>query len=137
MSVKCARRQVARNSRYANTSPQVGTLKFMVKFALEAPASNPVPPRAPSTVRITRVANPDNFYPSLAKREKVAGEAVVEVAVDPSGKVVNVGVTDVLPADPRYEFGSAAIRVAKASGYANSASEVSTIKFKVKFTPRR
>jgi hypothetical protein len=61
----------------------------------------------------------------------------VEVAVDPSGKVVNVAVSEVNPADPRYGFGPAAERVARASGYANAHTEVSTIKFKVKFTPKR
>jgi beta-lactamase regulating signal transducer with metallopeptidase domain len=139
--------QVARNTRYENMSQKVGTTKFMVKFALDGPAATstpapasspaPMPASAARAVRLTKVANPDDFYPLKAKHEKVPGEAVVEVAVDPSGKVVNVAATNVVPADPLYGFGPAAERVARATGYANSSQEVSTIKFKVKFTPKR
>ncbi len=135
--------QVARNSRYSNTSPQVGTMKFKVRFDLQAPAANSAPATGAQTpVRITRIANPDDFYPrafypGAARREKVAGEAVVEVAVDPSGQVVNVAVSDVLPADPRYGFGRAAERVARANRYANPTEEVATIKFKVIFNVKR
>jgi TonB family protein len=129
--------QVARNTGYTNTSQQVGTMKFMVKFALEGPAASATPAPVPRHVRITRVADPAAYYPKGARSEKVSGEALVEVAVDPSGKVMNVTVSEVNPADPRYGFGPAAERVARASGYANAHTEVSTVKFKVKFTPKR
>jgi TonB family protein len=129
--------QVARDTGYENSSGQVGTLKFMVKFALEGPAAGATPASIPRHVRMTRAADPASYYPNGAKSEKVSGEALVEVAVDPSGKVVSVTTLEVNPADPRYGFGPAAERVARASGYANAHTDVSTIKFKVKFTPKR
>jgi TonB family protein len=129
--------QVARATTYENTSQQTGILQFMVKFAMEAPVANSTAIRDLPRARITQVANPDDYYPQPAKREKVAGEAVVEVSVDASGKIVDVTATDVVPASPDYGFGPAAIRVARASKYANPNEEVSSIKFKVKFTPRR
>jgi TonB family protein len=129
--------QVARHTGYENSGAEIGTLKFMVKFALEETAASATPAPIPRHVRMTRVADPAAYYPKGAKSEKVAGEALVEVAVDPSGKVVNVTALEVNPADPRYGFGPAAERVARASGYANAHTEVSTIKFKVKFTPKR
>jgi TonB family protein len=129
--------QVARNTGYENVSQQTGTLKFMVKFALQAPAAKPTPAIPARTVRLTSVADPAKYYPAAAKKEKIEGVALVEVAVDPSGKLVDVAVSEVEPADPRYGFGPAAIRVARASRYANSGPEVSTVKFKVRFTPKR
>jgi len=143
--------QVARASTYVNTSQQIDTLKFRVKFALTSaaaspaptatptptPTATPTPPAtAPRNVRLTKVADPDDFYPAAAKSGKVGGVALAEVTVDQSGKVVNVVVTEVDPADPVYGFGLAAERVARASRYANSSEEVSSIKFKVKFTPK-
>jgi TonB family protein len=131
--------QVARNTRYENSGSQTGTLKFMVKFALAEPGENTAatPASPPKLPRIVSVANPDDYYPAKARRAKVPGRAVVQVAVDPAGKVAGVTVLEADPVDPDYGFGPAAERVARANEYANPHDETVTIKFAVKFTPRQ
>jgi TonB family protein len=113
--------EVARNTTYGNPHQRAASLRFKVKFDL-----------TPKLMLIA-VADPDDYYPPLAKQEKVSGYAVVEVAVDPSGKLVNAAVLEVQPADPRYGFGAAAIQVAQNNQYRNPNAEVSSMKFKVKF----
>jgi TonB family protein len=125
--------EVARNTTYGNPHQKPASLRFKVKFDLTAAAADATPAMPALSVRLRSVADPDNYYPPLAKQEKVAGHAVVEVAVDPSGKVVNVIVLEVQPADPRYGFGAAAIQVAQNNEYWNPTPTVSTMKFKVKF----
>jgi TonB family protein len=133
--------EVARNTAYENSGAQTGSVKFMVKFALEDPAANPAAAPTPASAmklpRIVGVANPDDYYPPKARRAGVGGMGLVEVAVDPSGKVVNVTVLEVDPVHADYDFGKAAERVARANKYANPYDETLTIKFRVKFTPRR
>jgi TonB family protein len=140
--------EVARNTTYGNPHQRPASLRFKVKFELTAAPADATPamaaarserlvaatsPMAAQPVRLRSVADPDNYYPPLAKQEKVSGYAVVEVAVDPSGKVVNAVVLEEQPADPRYGFGAAAMRVAQNNQYQNPNAEVSTMKFKVKF----
>jgi TonB family protein len=117
--------QVARTMKYVNPHQKDGSVVFGVRFDSNAPT--------PAGVRLKSTANPDDYYPSLAKQERVSGHAIVEVAVDPSGKLVNVSVLEVQPADPRYGFAAAAVRVAQNSQYQNSRAEVSSMKYKVQF----
>ncbi len=139
--------EVARNTTYGNPHQRAASLRFKVKFDLTAAAANTTPATAPQgnhriaatpamtahSVALIAVADPDNYYPPLAKQEKVSGYAIVEVAVDPSGKLVNAAVLEVQPADPRYGFAAAAIQVAQNNQYRNPNAEVSSAKFKVKF----
>jgi TonB family protein len=128
--------EVARNTTYANTHQRPASLRFKVKFDLSAAAANATPEKAAQSVILIAVADPDDFYPPLAKQENVSGYAVVEVAVDPSGKLLNAVILEAQPADPRYGIGAAAIRVAQNNRYRNPNANVSTMKFKVKFAPK-
>lgn len=139
--------EVARNTTYGNPLQKATSLRFKVRFDLTAASANAMPNRsaqgeslisAPSAmarenVSLKAVVDPDAYYPPLAKQEKVSGYAIVQVAVDASGKVLNAEALEVQPADPRYGFGEAAIRVAQNNQYRNPNAEVSTMRFKVKF----
>ncbi|HEX6639212.1 MAG TPA: M56 family metallopeptidase, partial [Steroidobacteraceae bacterium] len=78
-------------------------------------ASAPAP--APGKVSIVKAADPDSFYPEVAKNERVTGYAVVRVSLDPVGQLVDVAVVEVQPADPRYGFADAAMEVARSTQY--------------------
>ena len=122
-------------------------MRFKVKFDSTAAAANTTPTTAPQgnsriaatpamtaqSVALIAVADPDNYYPPLAKQENVSGYAIVEVDVDASGKLVNAAVLEVQPADPRYGFAEAALQVAQNNQYRNPNAEVSSVKFMVKF----
>jgi TonB family protein len=121
--------EVARHSQFSNPNAAVTSMKFMVKFA---PASAP-----PSgNVRLTVVPDPDDFYPDAARQANVSGSAIVQVAVDPKGRIVDVSVLETRPAGDSYGFGAAAVEVARKSQYSNPGTEISSIKFMVKFDNR-
>jgi TonB family protein len=92
----------------------------------------PTSPGAPS-VRLTGAADPDAYYPLVAKAEKVEGYAIVEVDLDKLGQLVDARVLKVEPADPRYGFADAALEVARRSQFANSTQPRSSMRFMVKF----
>lgn len=100
----------------------------------EAGAAMPSAPTPPAgRVGIIKAADPDHFYPVVAKSERVTGYAVVRVSLDPLGQLVNVAVVEVQPADPRFGFAAAAIQVAQDSQYRNETHQDTTLVFKVKF----
>jgi TonB family protein len=107
-----------------------------------APAAAPAPPaltlpppdatnRAKGVLRMP--ADPDNYYPAVAKAEGVQGSVVVEVDVDALGQLVDARVVKVEPADPRFGFADAALLVARNSEYGAPSQQPSTLKFMVKF----
>ena len=61
----------------------------------------PAPRRFIVGVRLIQPANPDIYYPAVAKHEEVSGYAIVEVDVDVLGQLVDARVLNVQPADPR------------------------------------
>ena len=80
------------------------------------------------------VANPDNFYPVDAKRQRISGTVLVEATVAPDGRARNARVWYSLPANV---FDEAGRRVAFASTYEppkeNGVAVACTIRFKVRF----
>jgi beta-lactamase regulating signal transducer with metallopeptidase domain len=101
--------------------------------AAAAPVPAPSVPNHFVGVRLKSGANPDDFYPAVAKYENVTGYAIVEVDVDVLGQLVDARVLDVQPADPRFGFADAALQVARNTSYANTSEKVGSLKFKVKF----
>lgn len=122
-----------------------GLLVPIVVFAASTARAVPPPPPAPAAaarevpkmavgrVGITHPANPDNYYPVVAKAEGIQGEVVVEADLDALGQLVNVRVLRVEPADDRYGFADAALHVARNSKFMNEKQEPASIRFKVKF----
>ena len=101
-----------------------------------APAAAPVPTPAPIHVvgvRLIRPADPDNYYPAVAKHERVSGYAIVEVDVDVLGQLVDARVLKVQPTDPQFGFADAALQVARNTTYGNTSQQVGSMKFMVKF----
>ncbi|HYJ40634.1 MAG TPA: M56 family metallopeptidase [Steroidobacteraceae bacterium] len=101
-----------------------------------ASAAAAVPTPAPIHVvgvRLIRPANPDIFYPAIAKHEKVSGYAIVEVDVDVLGQLVDARVLKVQPTDPQFGFADAALQVARNTTYGNTTQQVGSMKFMVKF----
>ena len=105
---------------------------------LNAVCANP-PADEPSTTglaKITRVANPDDYYPSGARRRGEEGAPIVKVCVGPDGALLSEpAITEI---SGNFELDAAAIRVAKANRYAaveqdGAAIQRSCIRFKVKF----
>jgi len=84
-------------------------------------------------VRLSVVANPDNYYPAVAMSENVSGYAVVEVDVDALGQLVGARVVKVEPADPRLGFADAALQVARNTIFENTSQQVASMRFMVKF----
>jgi TonB family protein len=118
--------EVARRSSYSNPRAGISSIKFQVKFAATAASPD-------AHVRIKSAADPDQLYPPAAKAARVSGAAIVEVAVDPQGQVMDVKVLEPLPANDPFGFGAAAVEVARRSEYSNPHAQISTLKFKVKF----
>ncbi len=83
---------------------------------------------------IRNPANPEDYYPAVAKQERVEGSVVVEVDVDALGQLVDARVLNVKPADPRYGFADAALQVARNTKYGAPYQQPSTFKFMVKFS---
>jgi outer membrane biosynthesis protein TonB len=134
-------------SRVARGSAFVALIPAVVLAASTTQAAPPVESAASSTasapattesnqfigIRLKTVADPDNYYPAVAKSEKVTGYAIVEVDVDVLGQLVDARVLDVQPADPRFGFADAALQLARNNSYGNTTQQVGSMKFKVKF----
>jgi TonB family protein len=118
--------RVAQQSTFTNSSQQTASMKFMVRFS-------PPDEKATAAVKLIGAADPDDFYPPVAKAERVTGSAIVQVTVDRQGQVMDVVAVESTPADPRYGFADAAIQVAQHSRYKNSGQEPASLKFMVKF----
>ena len=89
--------------------------------------------------KMTRPANPDDYYPSASRRRQEQGSPVVQACVGPSGQLLREPVITDTSGFP--DLDAAAIKVAKATRYAagtanGTAVPESCIKFKVKFVPR-
>jgi protein TonB len=101
------------------------------------PPAPPPPPRVAGTpARMTRPANPDDFYPPGSIRREEQGSPVVQACVGPNGRLLRDPVITDTSGFP--DLDAAAIKVAKATRYAagtesGSALPESCIKFKVKF----
>ena len=100
--------------------------------ACAAPVPTPAPVHVVG-VRLIRAVDPDNYYPAVAKRERVSGYAVVEVDVDVLGQLVDARVVKVQPTDPQFGFADAALQVARNTTYGNPSQQVGSLKFMVKF----
>jgi TonB family protein len=90
--------------------------------------------------RLTRVANPDEYYPSGFRHRKEQGSPVVQVCVGASGKLLREPIVAETSGFP--ELDGAAIKVAKANRYAAGTENgtplvESCIKFKVRFAPKK
>jgi TonB family protein len=77
--------------------------------------------------------NPDDYYPAVAKAQRVTGSVVVKATVDPLGQLVDVVVVKAQPADPQFGFADAALQVARSTKYRNSSNETASFVFMVKF----
>ena len=97
--------------------------------ATAAAPSRPVNPG----VKLRMAADPDAYYPEIAKHERVQGYAIVEVDLDVLGQLVDARVLEVEPADARYGFADAALQVARKSGFTNNTRQVASLRFMVKF----
>src|SRR6478735_4005151 len=101
------------------------------------PPAPPPPPRAAGTpAKMTRPANPDDYYPPGSIRREEQGSPVVQACVGPKGTLLREPVVTDTSGFPDLDM--AAIKVAKATRYApgtdaGSALPESCIKFKVKF----
>jgi TonB family protein len=101
--------------------------------AAAATVPAPSPSRAEPGVKLRMAADPDHYYPAIAKDERVQGYAIVEVDLDVLGQLVDARVVDVQPADPRYGFADAALQVARQSAFTNDTRQVASMRFKVLF----
>jgi protein TonB len=111
--------------------------------AIQDVTDKPPPPAPPPPVRIagspakmTRPANPDDYYPPGSIRREEQGSPVVQACVGPTGKLLREPVVTDTSGFP--DLDAAAIKVARATRYAagtegGSALPESCIKFKVKF----
>ncbi|HUQ08934.1 MAG TPA: M56 family metallopeptidase [Steroidobacteraceae bacterium] len=103
----------------------------------ESAAAAPVEPASQAPLAqgfgIVKPADPDEFYPEVAKSEHVTGMVTIKVSLDPMGQLVKADVVEVTPADPRYGFADAALQVAQRSQYKNDTRQEATFFFKVKF----
>lgn len=101
------------------------------------PPAPPPPPRvAGQPAKMTRPANPDDYYPPGSIRREEQGSPVVQACVGPKGQLLRDPVVTDTSGFPDLDM--AAVKVAKATRYAagtegGSALPESCIKFKVKF----
>ena len=100
------------------------------------PAPPPVVRAAGTPAKMTRPANPDDYYPPGSIRREEQGSPVVQACVGPKGQLLRDPVVTDTSGFP--DLDSAAVKVAKATRYAagtdgGSALPESCIKFKVKF----
>ena len=101
------------------------------------PPAPPPPPRVASVgAKLSRTANPDDFYPPGSIRREEQGAPVVQACVGPTGKLLRDPVVTDTSGFP--DLDSAAVKVARANRYSpaqenGSAMPESCIKFKVKF----
>lgn len=101
------------------------------------PPAPPPPPRvAGSPAKMTRPANPDDYYPPGSIRREEQGSPVVQACVGANGRLLRDPVVTDTSGFP--DLDAAAVKVARATRYAagtenGSALPESCIKFKVKF----
>jgi len=101
------------------------------------PPAPPPPPRVAAVgAKMSRMANPDDYYPPGSIRCEEQGSPVVQACVGPNGKLLREPVVTDTSGFP--DLDGAAIKVAKANRYSpasegGSALPESCIKFKVKF----
>ena len=101
------------------------------------PPAPPPPPRVAGTpAKMTRPANPDDYYPPGSIRREEQGSPVVQACVGPKGQLLREPVVTDTSGFP--DLDGAAVKVAKATRYApgteaGTALAESCIKFKVKF----
>jgi hypothetical protein len=131
-----------RAARWTALASMIPVVVFAASTTRAAPPTDPAATPAPAAqvspqsrlgVTLVHPANPDDYYPAVAKQEKVTGYAVMEVDVDVLGQLVDARVLKVAPADPRFGFADAALQVARNTGYANTTRQVGSLKFMVKF----
>ena len=106
---------------------------------LQQVCANPPPDGGPQLplARLTRPANPDDFYPANSRRRGEEGAPVVKVCVGPSGEILRE--PEITDTSGFPDIDGAAVRVAKATHYAaaienGAAAAESCIRYKVKFT---
>jgi TonB family protein len=133
---------LSRAARWTAFVALIPVVAFAAATTRAAPATEPAAPVKPAgharplvppAVSISRAPDPDNYYPVVAKHEKVTGYAVIEVDVDVLGQLMDARVLEVQPADPRYGFADAALQVARNASFRNSTQQAASMKFKVKF----
>jgi len=101
------------------------------------PPAPPPPPRVAAVgAKMSRMANPDDYYPPGSIRREEQGSPVVQACVGPNGRLLREPVVTDTSGFP--DLDGAAIKVAKANRYTpaaenGSAVPESCIKFKVKF----
>jgi protein TonB len=101
------------------------------------PPAPPPPPRiAGQPAKMTRPANPDDYYPPGSIRREEQGSPVVQACVGPNGRLIREPVVTETSGFP--ELDGAAVKVAKANRYSpategGTALPESCVKFKVKF----
>jgi TonB family protein len=100
-----------------------------------APASDAQ--RWATPAKITRPANPDDYYPPGSMRREEQGSPVVQACIGPKGQLLREPVITDTSGFPELDM--AAVKIAKATRYAAGTDEQGTaipescIKFKVKF----
>jgi TonB family protein len=115
----------------AAATPRAATPASSAANSAAESADAPRPEKPLAT--LTQPANPDDYYPAVAKSEHVSGFAVLDVDVDALGALVDVRVVKVEPADPRLGFADAAMQVARNTRYASPTRQPASIRFMVKF----
>jgi beta-lactamase regulating signal transducer with metallopeptidase domain len=123
-------RELPRAARWAAVALLVPAVVFAASTTRAAP-ENPHP--IVEGLGIAHPAVTDDYFPAVAKEEQVEGFAILEVDLDVLGQLVDARLVDVQPADPRFGFADAALRVARDSKYMNRAQRPGSMRFKVKF----
>jgi TonB family protein len=75
----------------------------------------------------------DAGYPVEAKRNGVEGYAIVNATIDEAGRVTDVQIVELSPADTSYGFAESAERVARTMRFRNDKGQSTQVKFKVAF----
>ena len=115
------------------------TTSTAIQDVTDKPPPPAPPPRAVvagTPAKMTRPANPDDYYPPGSIRREEEGSPVVQACIGPNGKLLREPVVTDTSGFP--DLDGAAVKVAKATRYApgtdnGSALPESCIKFKVKF----
>jgi TonB family protein len=123
----------AARGRIAEVQARFGKAALHERLLPAPPPAVPIPAAAHSC-QMKIPANPDNFYPSEAKRQAISGSVLVEATVAPDGHARNARVWNSLPAGV---FDEAGRRVALSNVYAapreNGVAKSCTIRFRVRF----
>jgi len=109
---------------------------FSGEFADAKAAKLHLPGEEARKAKLTRVANPGDYYPADSRRREEQGSPIVEACVGPRGALLREPVVTESSGFP--DLDQAAITVAKANRYAagtenGTALPESCLKFKVKF----